>query len=417
MATINFYYRSKKEQSYLTAKLRFSFDKKPFVITAKTKTKTSLEVWQKIDAKRIDDGEIKDQVIDLKKILSKLEKHVLKHFEAEPNKFKPTQKQWLQSTLDVFYKPENEAPTGLIDYLNFYLENRNSEIKKHLKFKFKALKSKLEALETQKKLEYQIKDVNESFKNTFVEFLSNKSYSQNYTRKQFGFLKQLCNHAKYNGLEVSPQLDKLNIKAEKTPKIYLTLNELEQIEKTDFKSDELKATRDWLLISCYCGQRVSDFLRFTPEMIRTENGKHLIEFTQKKTNKLMTIPVHKKVLEIIEANGGKFPKKLIDQKYNKYLKEVCELAEVNTPTKGRKLVNIGTKKEPLYRYKTDIYPKYELISSHVGRRSFATNFYGKIPTTFLIYITGHSTEAMFLNYIGKSNKDLALEVSEYFNTL
>jgi hypothetical protein len=53
----------------------------------------------------------------------------------------------------------------------------------------------------------------------------------------------------------------------------------------------------------------------------------------------------------------------------------------------------------------------------VGRRSFATNFYGKIPTTYLIYITGHSTEAMFLNYIGKSNKDLALEVSDYFNAL
>ena len=417
MATINFYYRSKKEQSYLTAKLRFSFNKKPFVITAKTKTNTSLQVWQKIDAKRIDDGEIKDQVIDLKKDLSKLEKFVLKNFEAEPNKYKPTQKQWLKSILDTFYNPENEAPTGLVDYLNFYLENRNTEIKKHLKFKFKALKSKLEALEAQKKTQYEIKDVNESFKNTFVEFLKEKSYSQNYTRKQFGFLKQLCNHAKYNGLEVSPQLDKLNVKGEKTPKIYLTLAELEQIEQTNFKSDELKATRDWLLISCYCGQRVSDFLRFTPEMIRTENGKHLIEFTQKKTNKTMTIPLHKKILDIIEANGGKFPKKLIDQKYNKYLKEVCELAEVNEPTKGRKLINLGTKKDPLYRYKTDYYPKHELISSHVGRRSFATNFYGKIPTTFLIYITGHSTEAMFLNYIGKSNKDLALEVSDYFNTL
>ena len=158
-------------------------------------------------------------------------------------------------------------------------------------------------------------------------------------------------------------------------------------------------------------------MRFTTDMIRTENGKHLIEFTQKKTEKTMTIPVHKKVFEIIEANGGKFPKKLQDQKYNGYLKEVCKIAEVNEPTKGRKSINIGTKENPVYRYKTDVYLKHELISSHVGRRSFATNFYGKIPTTYLIYITGHSTEAMFLNYIGKSNKDLALEVSDYFNAL
>jgi len=119
----------------------------------------------------------------------------------------------------------------------------------------------------------------------------------------------------------------------------------------------------------------------------------------------------------LKPTAGSSQRRLQDQKYNGYLKEVCKIAEVNEPTKGRKLINIGTKENPVYRYKTDVYLKYELISSHVGRRSFATNFYGKIPTTYLIYFTGHSTEAMFLNYIGKSNKDLALEVSDYFNAL
>ena len=417
MATINFYYRSKKEQAYLTAKLRFSINKENFVSTAKTPVQTTSEVWQKFDAKRIDDAELRDEVLELKANLSKLQTYILKAFDAEINKDKPNQKEWLPTIIKDFYKSDNKAPTELIDYINFYLEVRESEIKQHLKFKFQALKLKLEALEDDKETQYKIKDVNESFKNLFVSFLLENNYSQNYIRKQFGFLKQLCNHAKYNGLEVSPQLDKLNVKGETTPKIYLTPAELEQIEKKEFKSDELNTTKDWLLISYYTGQRVSDFLRFKTDMIRTENDKHLIEFTQKKTGKIMTIPVHKKVLEIIEANGGAFPKRLADQHYNKYLKEVCELAEVSTPTKGRKSINIGTKKEPVYRYQTDVYPKHELISSHVGRRSFATNFYGKIPTTYLIYITGHSTETMFLNYIGKSNKDLALEVSNYFNAL
>ena len=55
-----------------------------------------------------------------------------------------------------------------------------------------------------------------------------------------------------------------------------------------------------------------------------------------------------------------------------------------------------------------------LLFSHVGRRSFATNYYGDIPTSYLIYVTGHSSEIMFLNYIGKSNKDMALELTKYF---
>jgi hypothetical protein len=60
-------------------------------------------------------------------------------------------------------------------------------------------------------------------------------------------------------------------------------------------------------------------------------------------------------------------------------------------------------------------PKHEFISSHIGRRSFATNHYGKVPTTYLIGITNHSTEAQFLNYIQKAESDLAKDAHQYFN--
>ena len=43
-----------------------------------------------------------------------------------------------------------------------------------------------------------------------------------------------------------------------------------------------------------------------------------------------------------------------------------------------------------------------------------SNNYGKIPTSFLMCMTGHSTEKMFLTYIGKSNKDIAMELTNYF---
>ena len=105
--------------------------------------------------------------------------------------------------------------------------------------------------------------------------------------------------------------------------------------------------------------------------------------------------------------------KISDQKYNDYIKDVCELAELNELVKGSKLVETEPKSR-MFRKKTATYKKWQLVTSHIGRRSFATNFYGKIPTTYLIYVTGHSTEAMFLNYIGKSNKDLAMEMTKYF---
>ena len=68
----------------------------------------------------------------------------------------------------------------------------------------------------------------------------------------------------------------------------------------------------------------------------------------------------------------------------------------------------------MIRKESGIYPKYELITSQVGRRSFATNNYGKIPTPLLMNVTGHSTETMFLEYIGKTATDKAIQLAEYF---
>ena len=47
------------------------------------------------------------------------------------------------------------------------------------------------------------------------------------------------------------------------------------------------------------------------------------------------------------------------------------------------------------------------LSSRDLRRSFATNFFGKIETPVLMQMTGHSRESTFLNYIGVGeNKDI-----------
>ena len=60
------------------------------------------------------------------------------------------------------------------------------------------------------------------------------------------------------------------------------------------------------------------------------------------------------------------------------------------------------------------YPLYEIISTHVCRRSFATHNYAKIPTPIIMAVTGHKTEKEFLNYIGKDYNDLSKQMLEYW---
>ena len=67
----------------------------------------------------------------------------------------------------------------------------------------------------------------------------------------------------------------------------------------------------------------------------------------------------------------------------------------------------GFKNNPKTRRKEIVCAqKYEFVTSHIMRRSFASNYYGKIETPLLMNITGHSKESTFLTYIGThQNKD------------
>jgi site-specific recombinase XerD len=274
--------------------------------------------------------------------------------------------------------------------------------------KYNTIKNKVEAMELFLDKPILINDVNENFKEEFVNYYKAKHYNQNTIQRELSFIKTFCRHARSNGLETSTQLDSLILQKAKVEKIYLTFAELEQIEKAKIKNEALKNAREWLIISCFTGQRVSDFLKFTKDMIRIEDGIKLIEFTQKKTGKKMSVAVHPKVQQILDKNNGNFPYTISDQRYNEHIKDVCKEAKLTTKIQGGKL-------DPKTNRKVSgIYPKHELVSSHIGRRSYATNYYGKIPTPLLMNVTGHSTEAMFLEYIGKTQTQQAKDLAKYY---
>jgi hypothetical protein len=414
MATVNFLYRSKKENSNLILRLLFRYGNNDYVIGAKTKLFVSRHYWNNLHKKKSNDIEILNKQTELNAEINKLSGHLIKAFNNANTDL--VSKSWLLAQLEHYYNPTSSAkplPVDLIGYLDYFIHKRSGQFKIQTIKNYKVVKEQLLRYQQFLDTPILIKDINEEFRLNFEKFLVNKKYSRNTFAKTLSSVLTLCRDAKYNGLEVSHQLEKLRAKYHPIEKIYLSLEELEEIKGCDLP-DYLDNARDWLIISCFTGQRVSDFMRFTHEQIREEKGKYLIEFTQKKTNKIMTIPVHGEVSEVLQKRNGDFPRPISDQKYNDYIKEVCRIANLTKQINGSKLGRVIIDGKSEYRKQEGKYEKWELVSSHIGRRSFATNFYGQIPTTYLIYVTGHSTEKMFLNYIGKSNKDLALELTKYF---
>lgn len=410
MASIYLLLQSKKSPAVIYIRLR---DGRNLDIKAKTNYHIDPINWDN-NEQRPTKKALKDiDIANLDTDLASLKTNLLKEYNQSKG-VKAVDSQWLKDFITPKIE-EEKHPDKLTDYIDTFIAFKKSEVKKSTITKCNVIKSLLKRYEKQKKTVLYVRDINAKFKMDFEKYCISVGYAPNTTSRNIRFIKTFCRHAKANGVETHYQLDSIKAKYHKVDNIYLDEKEIEAIEniKSEDLTEGLENARDWLLISCYYGQRVSDFLRFEKSMIRYEKNKSgdlkpLIEFTQVKTGKIMTIPLHSKIIEILKKYDGDFPRRISDQRYNDHIKNVCEKAKINKPTPGVKFDKVTKKK-----VKRD-YEKWELVSSHIGRRSFATNNYGKIPTSFLMYITGHTTETMFLTYIGKSNKDIAMELTNYF---
>lgn len=410
MASINLLLQSKNSPAVIYIRLR---DGRTLDIKAKTNYHIDPANWDEAEQRPLKKL-LKDiDFANLDTNLATLKNDLLKEYNISKG-VKVVDTIWLKD----FVNPPRlgmKHPDKLVDYIDTFIAFKKSDVKKATIVKCNVIKHLLERYEKHTKSTLYIRDIDTKFKMDFEKYCLSIGYAPNTTARNIRFIKTFCKHAKANGVETHHQLDSIKAKYFKVENIYLTLTEIANIENIKSKdlTGGLENARDWLLISCYCGQRVSDFLRFDKSMIRYEKNKAgevkpLIEFTQVKTDKIMTIPLHPKIMEILKKYDGNFPRKISDQKYNEHIKKVCQAAKIKEPTHGVKFDHDLKKK-----VEKD-YEKWELVSSHIGRRSFATNNYGIIPTSFLMYVTGHTTETMFLTYIGKSNKDIAMELTNYF---
>ena len=116
------------------------------------------------------------------------------------------------------------------------------------------------------------------------------------------------------------------------------------------------------LVGCYTGLRYSDYSILKPENIR----EGFIQITQIKTKDLVVIPVHDAVNRIIAQYGGWLPKSISNQKTNDYLKDIGEM----TPCLSKEVTRSFTKERKQQQTR---HTKWELLTTHTARRSFATN--------------------------------------------
>lgn len=429
MATVNFLYRSTKENNPFNVRLLFREEGKDFLIEANSKISvysrdelienpklSAKEFWKKFGKKKPKDLASINKKNGLDEAFNKLTNVILNAFEKIS--YQNATKEWLQSVIDEYYNPNAKLgiPDNVIEFIDYYLSIR-TDLKYGTTKKFQTVKNKLiNNLDKFGNAPILMSDINDNFRLKYNEVFSN--YNTNTISRDLTEIKTLCKFAADKGLIINKEVFKWSLKIEKTVIVYLNEEDLLKIENKTDLPEYLDNARDWLLISCYTAQRISDFMRFDKSMIRTEKNKQgkkvqLIEFTQQKTNSTIAVPLHQKVLNILEKRNGEFPRPISDQKYNDYIKEVCKAAEINERIKGS--IMVETEKDSgIYRKKPGVYEKWELVTSHIGRRSFASNYFGVIPTRLIMSATGHTKEDMFMKYIGKTQTEQAKELANWF---
>jgi integrase len=308
-------------------------------------------------------------------------------------KIKETKKEVIKKT----------EPTELVyDFIDQYIQENGVTRVKGSMVVYKSLKKHLKNFQEKTGTPIRFENMDYSFMQSFQNFLIDweekhpttgkvKCLNNITIAKQISTLKTFLGYARRRGIKTHDGYKEYSVKKDRLEVIALTQKEFDALYALDVNSNpRLSQVKDIFLFSCVTGYRFSDLLQLKREHIKQNE----IRLTIKKTKEQSIVPLTRISREILKKYDERIqPLPMIsNQKFNNYVKELCELAGIKDPVE-------------IVRYRgavrdSKIYPKHELVSAHTGRKTFVTLSLGKgIPAEVVMKITGHSDYKSFKRYV------------------
>lgn len=308
----------------------------------------------------------------------------------------------------------------LIDFIDQYIENNRASRNPGTLKVYNTTRNHIADYEKYKRTRITIKQADYGFLEGFYNFLIEIKEQINVTAaKQITTVKTFLSFARKYGYEVNQTYHDYTVRRETLEVIALTESEFMTLYDLDLSGEgkvtiatepkiravSLKALakiRDVFCFSCVTGLRYSDLEQLRREHIK---GDHL-RLTVTKTKEPIEVPLNPYAKEIL----ARYPHQIkclpviSSQKFNQYLKALCKYAGISERTEIVRYK--GATREARY------YPKYELISAHTGRKTFATlSLIKGMNAEEVMSLTGHRSYASFKRYINitKDQKKLAMD--------
>ena len=186
--------------------------------------------------------------------------------------------------------------------------------------------------------------------------------------------------------------------------IYLTWEELSSIVSVDLRLHSERVARDLFCFLCFTGMRYSDLKKLTHESITSTS----IRYFAQKTDQLIEVDLNDHARAILSKyEGGDTPlPAMAEQRLNRILKKVSKQAGIDSPVTRLRYSGSQRIEETL--------PKYEVITSHIGRHTFVVQALTLgIPSEVIRKYTGHKTEATMRPYIAIADTLKAQEMAKF----
>ncbi len=400
MAKFNFYLRDKQSLTETPIQFFISWDGK------RLKYATGLSVIPKYwdtGTQFIKENKKNPELSSKNVKLSNLKaaaRKVLIDFE-NANKRQPSEKE-LKKAIDKEMNDgeQTETDLNLIKYISKFIEQANSRsnektgkpIAKGTIDTYNQLKNNIETYIKMFNKNIEFEDIDLDFYHDFNKYLISQGLATNTIGKRIAILKTILRDATERGINrnYAYQSKRFKVTRERTENIYLNESEILKLYDLNLsKNKRLDNVRDQFIVGCWTGLRFSDLSRLTDKHIQGD----YIEIETQKTREPVSIPLHPIVKEILKKHNGTMPRSLSNQKTNEYLKELGAMVETLSIRTSKKITKGGVEVSRNYK-------KYELLTTHTARRSFASNlFLDKVPAQTIMKITGHKTEKSFHQYI------------------
>ncbi|WP_290698300.1 site-specific integrase [Lacinutrix sp.] len=363
------------------------------------------------------DSKIKQRYLDK---VNNIKEYIIMTFNDDFFDGKTIDSKWLKDTIKELQKrpgDNGDVSTYFLAYIKKYIEDSKTRI--NLKTgkqispatisKYKSTKKKIEEFERINKIRLRLTDINLKFHKEFTTYLKLEgNYANSLIRKNVSQIKSFIREAKIEGFKTNPEIEssKFTFKANEAIDTYLNVEEITQLFELDLNNNpRLDNVRDLFIIGLWTGLRISDLKRIHD--FHFSNNRIIIAGTEK-TDDTAEIPIHPQVKAILKKRNNELPRIISDQKFNLYVKDLCEEAGFTDKILGSLLNKETKRKEKGY------FEKYKLISSHTCRRSFATNHYGKIDDKTIMAITTHRSHAQFLSYVKTTQKEHLEKLETYW---